>query len=155
MMFARSGLMRAAGSPAVLRSAVVSATTASDSIHSVTGGSGSKHSFATAPNPSLDLKSILAKKIVEHQKRVKEFRSVYGSKGLGEVTVEQASLSSSSSSLSSPFDLTRILLHGQHTGVRRHEGDQSSGDRDLVLGPRGRDPIQVSRSQQSVRCTRS
>ena len=36
-----------------------------------------------------DLKSVLSKKIVEHQKRVKEFRSVYGSKGLGEVTVEQ------------------------------------------------------------------
>jgi len=36
-----------------------------------------------------DLKSVLSKKIVEHQKRVKEFRSVYGSKGLGEVTVDQ------------------------------------------------------------------
>lgn len=45
--------------------------------------------MATAPNPSLDLKAVLAKKIVEHQKRVKEFRTVYGSKGLGEVTVEQ------------------------------------------------------------------
>ena len=32
---------------------------------------------------------MLAKKIVDHQKRVKEFRAVYGSKGLGEVTVDQ------------------------------------------------------------------
>jgi len=36
-----------------------------------------------------DLKNILAKKIVEHQKRVKEFRSVYGSKAIGETTVDQ------------------------------------------------------------------
>ena len=51
----------------------------------------SRRSLATAPNPSLDLKAVLAKKIVEHQKRVKEIRSVYGSKGFGEVTVEQVS----------------------------------------------------------------
>ena len=36
-----------------------------------------------------DLKNTLAKKIVEHQKSVKEFRSVYGSKAIGEVTVDQ------------------------------------------------------------------
>ncbi|XP_054165908.1 probable citrate synthase 1, mitochondrial [Oppia nitens] len=36
-----------------------------------------------------DLKGVLAKKIVEHQKRVKEFRSAYGSKVIGEITVDQ------------------------------------------------------------------
>lgn len=36
------------------------------------------------------LKSVLAQKIVEHQKRVKEFRTNHGSKVIGEVTVEQA-----------------------------------------------------------------
>lgn len=38
---------------------------------------------------STDLKGILAKKIVEHQKRVKEFRSGYGAKVIGEITVDQ------------------------------------------------------------------
>lgn len=33
---------------------------------------------------------MLAQKIVEHQKRVKEFRGVFGGKVIGEVTVEQA-----------------------------------------------------------------
>lgn len=36
-----------------------------------------------------DLKAVMARKIISHQKRVKEFRTAYGSKGLGEVTVEQ------------------------------------------------------------------
>nr|UDB72875.1 citrate synthase 1 [Hemiscorpius lepturus] len=36
-----------------------------------------------------DLKGILADKIIDHQKRVKKFREVYGSKVIGEITVEQ------------------------------------------------------------------
>lgn len=31
----------------------------------------------------------MAKVIVEHQKKVKEFREVYGSKVIGEITVDQ------------------------------------------------------------------
>lgn len=92
-MFVRSGLTRAAGSQVLAVRSVLSSTSISGSNN--TTGAGSDRSFATASNPSLDLKSILAKKIVEHQKRVKEFRSVYGSKGLGEVTVEQVSRCSS------------------------------------------------------------
>lgn len=83
--------MRATGSQVLAARSVLSSTSSSNN-SSRTAGAGSDRSLATASNPSLDLKSILAKKIVEHQKRVKEFRSVYGSKGLGEVTVEQVSL---------------------------------------------------------------
>ncbi|XP_035220102.1 probable citrate synthase 2, mitochondrial isoform X1 [Stegodyphus dumicola] len=36
-----------------------------------------------------DLKSVMAKAIVEHQKKVKEFREVYGSKVIGEITIDQ------------------------------------------------------------------
>ena len=36
-----------------------------------------------------DLKAILAQRIVDHQKKVKEFRGVYGNKKIGEVTIEQ------------------------------------------------------------------
>ncbi|RWS00361.1 citrate synthase 1-like protein, partial [Dinothrombium tinctorium] len=36
-----------------------------------------------------DLKSIMKEKIAQHQKKVKEFRSVYGSKTIGETTVDQ------------------------------------------------------------------
>lgn len=38
---------------------------------------------------SNDLKSVLAKRIIEHQKRVKEFRSAYGAKVIGEITIDQ------------------------------------------------------------------
>lgn len=38
---------------------------------------------------SSELKSIMAKAIVEHQKKVKEFREVYGSKVIGEITIDQ------------------------------------------------------------------
>ncbi|UYV61621.1 CS [Cordylochernes scorpioides] len=38
-----------------------------------------------------DLKSLMAKKITEHQAAVKKFREVYGSKKIGEITVDQAS----------------------------------------------------------------
>ncbi|RWS23221.1 citrate synthase 1-like protein [Leptotrombidium deliense] len=38
---------------------------------------------------STELKAILKDKITEHQKKVKEFRSVYGSKKIGEVIVDQ------------------------------------------------------------------
>ncbi|XP_054711784.1 probable citrate synthase 2, mitochondrial [Uloborus diversus] len=38
---------------------------------------------------STDLKSVMAKAIVEHQKKVKEFREVYGSKVIGEITIDQ------------------------------------------------------------------
>lgn len=41
------------------------------------------------PSESNDLKSVLANKIVEHQKRVKEFRSGHGAKVIGEITVDQ------------------------------------------------------------------
>lgn len=36
-----------------------------------------------------DLKGLMAKKIIEHQKAVKKFREVYGSKVIGEITVDQ------------------------------------------------------------------
>lgn len=36
-----------------------------------------------------DLKGLMAKKIIEHQKSVKKFREVYGSKVIGEITVDQ------------------------------------------------------------------
>ncbi|UYV61620.1 CS [Cordylochernes scorpioides] len=36
-----------------------------------------------------DLKSLMAKKITEHQAAVKKFREVYGSKKIGEITVDQ------------------------------------------------------------------
>lgn len=38
---------------------------------------------------STDLKGVLAQKITEHQKRVKKFREVYGSKVVGEITIDQ------------------------------------------------------------------
>ncbi|XP_067130691.1 probable citrate synthase 2, mitochondrial [Centruroides vittatus] len=38
---------------------------------------------------STDLKSVVAQRVIEHQKRVKEFREVYGSKVIGEITIEQ------------------------------------------------------------------
>ncbi|KAI2810223.1 hypothetical protein BLOT_001381 [Blomia tropicalis] len=41
------------------------------------------------PSESTDLKGLLANKIVEHQKRVKEFRSAYGNKVIGEITLDQ------------------------------------------------------------------
>lgn len=84
MMMRPVSLIRSSGP--VVRSAVIA-------VSNNNSCSAGDRSFATAPNPSLDLKAVLAKKIVEHQKRVKEFRSVYGSKGLGEVTVEQVSVS--------------------------------------------------------------
>lgn len=87
MMMRQVSLIRSSG-PAV-RSAVIGGINNTSCGNS--GSSTGDRSYATAPNPSLDLKAVLAKKIVEHQKRVKEFRTVYGSKGLGEVTVEQVS----------------------------------------------------------------
>uniref|UniRef100_A0A2L2XYF7 Citrate synthase n=1 Tax=Parasteatoda tepidariorum TaxID=114398 RepID=A0A2L2XYF7_PARTP len=36
-----------------------------------------------------DLKEVMARCIIEHQKKVKEFREVYGSKVIGEITVDQ------------------------------------------------------------------
>ncbi|CAL1300261.1 unnamed protein product [Larinioides sclopetarius] len=36
-----------------------------------------------------DLKGLMAKKIIEHQKAVKKFREMYGSKVIGEITVDQ------------------------------------------------------------------
>ena len=36
-----------------------------------------------------ELKSSMAKCIIEHQKKVKEFREVYGSKVIGEITIDQ------------------------------------------------------------------
>lgn len=36
-----------------------------------------------------DLKGVMAKKVIEHQKRVKDFRGVYGGKVIGEITVDQ------------------------------------------------------------------
>lgn len=36
-----------------------------------------------------ELKSVMAKCIIEHQKKVKEFKEVYGSKVIGEITIDQ------------------------------------------------------------------
>lgn len=45
----------------------------------------------TASSPSSSsLKGVLAQKIVEHQKKVKEFRGVHGHKVIGDITVDQA-----------------------------------------------------------------
>ncbi|KAH9409054.1 hypothetical protein TYRP_011328 [Tyrophagus putrescentiae] len=41
------------------------------------------------PAESTDLKGVLAGKIIEHQKRVKEFRTAYGNKVIGEITLDQ------------------------------------------------------------------
>lgn len=41
------------------------------------------------PSESTDLKGVLAGKIIEHQKRVKEFRTAYGNKVIGEITLDQ------------------------------------------------------------------
>lgn len=38
---------------------------------------------------STDLKGIMAKKLADHQKSVKKFKEVYGSKVIGEITVDQ------------------------------------------------------------------
>lgn len=38
---------------------------------------------------STDLKGVVAKRIVDHQKKVKSFREAYGNKVIGEVTVDQ------------------------------------------------------------------
>ncbi|KAG9509504.1 putative citrate synthase 2, mitochondrial, partial [Fragariocoptes setiger] len=43
----------------------------------------------TTSSSDNSLKSVLAQKIIEHQKKVKEFRSVYGGKVVGEITVDQ------------------------------------------------------------------
>ncbi|KAG8178306.1 hypothetical protein JTE90_026277 [Oedothorax gibbosus] len=46
-------------------------------------------SIRNASDSSTDLKAVMAKAIIEHQKKVKEFREVYGSKVIGEITIDQ------------------------------------------------------------------
>src|SRR5699024_11058831 len=44
--------------------------------------------FVSNPAEGTDLKGIMAKKIVEHQKRVKEFRAAHGASVIGEITLD-------------------------------------------------------------------
>jgi len=46
--------------------------------------------FATNADPSTNLKEVLAKKIVEHQKKVAEFRKQHGNDVIGQITVDSA-----------------------------------------------------------------
>lgn len=68
----RSGLKRIINSKTSSRSLVTSTT---ESVQQNVKQSG--------------LKSVLAQKIIEHQKKVKEFRTSHGNKVIGEVTVDQ------------------------------------------------------------------
>lgn len=45
--------------------------------------------FSTSRKGASDLKTVLAQKIVEHQKAVKEFRTNHGSKVIGDITIDQ------------------------------------------------------------------
>lgn len=45
--------------------------------------------FVSNPSESTDLKGIMAKKIVEHQRRVKEFRAAFGNNVIGEIAIDQ------------------------------------------------------------------
>ncbi|KAG8188287.1 hypothetical protein JTE90_012120 [Oedothorax gibbosus] len=45
--------------------------------------------FSRNLSDTTDLKGLMAKKIIEHQKAVKKFREMYGSKVIGEITVDQ------------------------------------------------------------------
>lgn len=52
---------------------------------------GTRSLVTSAPESAQSgLKSILAQRIIEHQKRVKEFRTSHGNKVIGEITVDQA-----------------------------------------------------------------
>jgi len=55
-------------------------------------GINCSRSLVTSSTESVQagLKSVLAQKIIEHQKKVKEFRVSHGSKVIGDITVEQA-----------------------------------------------------------------
>ena len=52
----------------------------------------SSRSLVTSSTETIQtgLKSVLAQKIIEHQKKVKEFRTSHGSKVIGDITVDQA-----------------------------------------------------------------